>query len=263
MGIDRQTIDLINAGIDGELSAEEKAMLDERLAASDEARALCDELRDLCGSLDALPAEDVPDDVRPGVLARLSVSAVKAENEAGSRLGEIFAGLFGVPLVRYGMSFAAGVILTFTLISSDQVSRQAFDDVAGLVGTISGGSPVEGSATRQDGLELALNELAGSVSLSTAGSLMILDFDLASRDPVEIVARFDDRDIWFSGFAQQESEGTTVDSQTGRVTVRMSGQRRYAVFLQNAGQNAATVNLSFMSAGQVLHEGALRLPATE
>ena len=123
--------------------------------------------------------------------------------------------------------------------------------------------PLEGTATRQDNLELTLNDLAGSVSLSTAGSLMILDFDLASRNTVEIVARFDDRDIWFSGFAQQESEGTTVDAQTGRVTVRMSGQRRYAVFLQNAGQDAATVNLSFLSAGQVLHEGALELAATD
>ena len=263
MAIDQQTTDLINAEIDGDLSAADKALLDERLAESDEARALRDELRELCGSLDALPEEAVPGDIRPRILARVKSAPQKVNNKAGSGFGEIFAGLFGVPFVRYGMSFAAGVILTFTLISSDQGSRQTFDDVTGLVGTISGGAPLEGSITRKDNLELTHNELAGSVSLSTTGSLMILDFDLASKDTVEIVARFDDRDIWFSGFAQHESEGTTVASQTGRVTVRMSGQRRYAVFLRNAGQDAATVNLSFVSAGRVLHEGALRLPAAE
>ena len=263
MAIDQQIIDLINADIDGELSAADKTLLDEHLAGNEEARALHAELRELCVDLDQMPAEDIPADIRPLVLARVSAGQRKAADKAGGGLGEIFANLFGVPFVRYGMSFAAGVILTFTLISSDQVSRQAFDDVTGLVGTISGGAPLEGSATRKDNLELTLNDLAGSVSLNTIGSLMILDFDLASRSTVEIVARFDDRDIWFSGFAQQESEGTTVDAQTGRVTVRMSGQRRYAVFLQNAGQDAATVNLSFMSAGQVLHEGALRLAAPD
>ena len=261
MTIDRKIIELINADLDGEISADDRAALQARLATDEVARAHYDELRALLGELDELPRIDAPRDVRPAVMRRVDVPARRRETAGG--LGEIFANLFAVPFVRYGMSFAAGVILTFTLVSSDQLSRQAFDDVTGLVGTISGGATLGEGATRRDRLELALNDLAGSVSLSTAGTLMILEFDLASQNSVEIVARFDDRDIWFSGFAQQESEGTSVAAQTGSVTVRMAGQRRYAVFLQNAGQNAATVRLSFRSGNRVLHDADLRLGRAE
>ena len=261
MAIDQKYIDLINEDIDGEISGDDKALLDDFLATSDEGRELHEALSGLCGDLDGQAAVDVPADIRPAVLRR--VVPAPARDKRPSGFGDMLASLFGVPVIRYGMSFAAGVILTFTLISSDQFSRQAFNDVTGLVGTISDGAPLDASAIRRDDLELALNVLAGSVSLNTAGSLMILEFDLASRDAVDIVARFDNRDIWFSGFAQQESEGTSVAAQAGRVTVRMQGQRRYAVFLRNAGQNETTVNLSFSSAGQVLHEGQLRLPATD
>jgi len=115
-----------------------------------------------------------------------------------------------------------------------------------------------GGAAARDDLQLSLNELAGSVSLLSAGQLMILDFDLASTQPIEIVARFDNRDIWFNGFAQLQSTGTTVAAATGQVTVRMDGQRRYAVYLHNSGGTDATVSLDFYSSGALLHEGKLK-----
>ena len=61
-----------------------------------------------------------------------------------------------------------------------------------------------------DSIQLSLNEIAGSVQLNRSGSIMILDFDLASPGPIEIVASFADRDVWFNGFAQLESSGTTI-----------------------------------------------------
>jgi len=48
-----------------------------------------------------------------------------------------------------------------------------------------------------------------------------------------------------------------VAAQSGQVTVRMEGQRRYAVYLHNTGQNAGTVSLRFLSSGQLLYEGTL------
>lgn len=256
MAIEPKLSDLINAEIDGRISAEDQALLDQHLAENAEAKAFHDELTRLCGELDSMDEVTPPANLRQSVmeLARQSAQPVRKPARRGWQM--IFSGFLGITPVRYAMSFAAGVILTFVLVSSDQISRQAFDDVTGLVGTMSDSGSTN-DATVIDSMGLTLNELAGSVSLNKAGSLIILDFDLASQSPIEIVARFDDRDIWFNGFAQLESAGTSVAAETGRVTIRMEGQRRYAVYLHNTGRNTATVNLQFFSAGQLLHEGEM------
>jgi len=71
------------------------------------------------------------------------------------------------------------------------------------------------------------------------------------------VAAFADPDIWFNGFAQLESAGTSVAAENGRVTVHMEGQRRYALYLNNSGQEAASVNLRFYANGQLVYEDDL------
>ena len=254
MTIEQKYIDLINAEIDAEISAADQALLDAYIAQNADARALRDELRALSGELATMEAVTPPADLRQPVMRQVRTEAQRAITAGG--ISDMLAGLFAQPLVRYGMSFAGGVILTVTLIGSDQASRQAFDDVTSLVGTMSD-TETGGALSSEDSMTLTLNELAGSVSLRSAGPLMVLDFDLASENPVEIVATFNDRDIWFNGFAQLESQGTSVAAGTGSVTVRMEGQRRYAVYLHNASQDAATVSLRFIAAGETLHEGQL------
>ena len=254
MTTDQKYIDLMNAEIDGEISVEDQALLDAFVANDEAAQALREEFRGLGKTLDEVEMIAPPADLRRTIVDSIQPSGGAARKE-GSRLSDLLASLFGVPVVRYGLSFAAGVVLTFTLFSSDQASRQAFDNVTSLVGTMSD-TEIRGMVAR-DNMSLNLNDLAGSVNLSTSGPLMILDFDLTARNPVEIIATFSDRDIWFNGFAQLESQGTTVAAGTGRVTLRMDGQRRYAVYLHNTGLNAATVNIRFVAAGRILHEGNL------
>lgn len=256
MAIDPKWVDLVNAEIDGQISAENQALLNQHLAENAEARAFRIELAALCGDLDAMPDLDPPADLRQPALTLAGESAGAARKTAGRSWLVTFNEFLGLAPVRYAMSFAAGAVLSFVLVSSDQISRQAFDDVTGLVGTMSEPGVLTGTTT-VGSMGLTLNELAGSVSMNRSGQLLILDFDLAAKGPVEIVALFNDRDIWFNGFAQLESTGTSVAAQTGRVTIRMEGQRRYAVYLHSTGRNAATVKLQFFSAGKLLHEGEL------
>ncbi len=261
MAIDSRYVDLINAEIDGQISAEDQVVLDQHLAENAEARALHEELTLLCGELDAMEEVAPPSDLRqpaldgPG-MAGPAARSIKPPIKLGwqTALNEFL----GIAAVRYAMSFAFGFIFALTFISSDKISRHAFDDVTGLVGTMSDREAASDTALEDD-MWLDLNELAGSVSLDSSESLMILNFDLASQDPVEIVAQFDDRNIWFNGFAQLESAGTSVAAQNGKVTVRMEGQGRYAVYLHYSGRDAATVSLSFFASGQLLHEGDLVL----
>ena len=167
--------------------------------------------------------------------------------------------LLATPALKYAATFAAGVFLALSIVNSSQLSNQAFDDVTGLVGTVA--DPVHANLEGS----IALNEpdIAGTVSLRSAGSLLILDFDLVSTDHIEIEATYTDRTIWFNGFAQLESDDTTVSAETGRVRLGMEGKRRYAVYLHNQGGRETTVSLSFMVDGNVVHQSKLDYSPSE
>jgi hypothetical protein len=95
------------------------------------------------------------------------------------------------------------------------------------------------------------------VTLRSQGPLLIVDFDLSARQPVEIVAGYSDKSIWFNGFAQLESTGTSIAAESGAVILKMDGTRRYAVFLNNPGLRPAKIDLQFTADDQVIHEAQL------
>ena len=247
MAIEQKFQDLINADIDGEISADERAELQAFLADSPEGRALHERLSSLCHALD-----DVDEESPPVHLRHVIMNSIPKPPAPESSPG-FFKALLGVPALHYALSFAAGVFLTMSIISSDQVSNQAFDDVTGLVGTVA--DPV--NATLASSISVDELDVAGVVSLRSTGSLMILDFDLVSKNPIEVEADYKDPSIWFNGFAQLHSEGTSVSAESGRVRLGMVGKRRYAVYLHNQGNREATVNLRFLANGEVVHEASL------
>ena len=150
-----------------------------------------------------------------------------------------------------GLQFS--VFLAMSIVNTGQVSNQAFDNVTGLVGTVA--EPID--ATLASSVSVDELDVAGIVSLRSAGSLLILDFDLVAKKHIEVEADYSDPGIWFNGFAQLPSEGTTVSAGPGRVRLGMAGKRRYAVYLHNQGGRDATVKLRFLADGQVVHETSL------
>lgn len=166
--------------------------------------------------------------------------------------------LFATPALGYAATFAAGVVLTMSLMNSGQISIRAFDDVTGLVGTVS--DPID--TDRAGAVAIDEPAVAGTVVLRSTGNMLILDFDLVARQPIEIEAEYTDKTIWFNGFAQLESSGTTISAETGRIRLGMDGKRRYAVYLHNAGSRGTTVKLRFRADGKVVHEASLDYATT-
>jgi hypothetical protein len=253
MAIEQKYTDLINAAIDGEISNEEKAELEAFLASSADGRTLHDELASLCGTLDKLEAEAPPVHLGHAIMNALPPTR-KPESSPG-----FLPALLGMPAFKYAFTFAAGVILALTIVDSGKISNRAFDNVTGLVGTIA--DPID--ATLASAVSVDELDVAGIVALRSAGSLMILDFDLVSKDHIEIEAGYSDPSIWFNGFAQLESDDTTVAAAPGRVRLGMKGKRRYAVFLHNQGEHETTVNLRFLANGEVVHEASLEFRPTD
>ena len=248
MAIDQRYFELIQADIDGEIDEGEKSELDAFLAESEEGRAVYEELEALCRSLDGIEIMEPPAHIRHVLM---NVAPVKAP--PGPRRTMIRRAFGGRALGYVGM-FAAGVALTLALVDSGQISRSAFDDVTGLVGTIADSEfvvPEHGTITVDESV------VAGTVTLRSTGPILIVDFDLSARQPVEILAGYSDKSIWFNGFAQLESSGTSIAAEAGSVTLQMDGKRRYAVYLNNPGQRPATISLQFMAGGEMIHEAQL------
>ena len=246
MAIDPKYVELINADIDGEISSAEKAELEAFLADSPEAQALHATLLALNVSLDSLPGLNSPPHLKHTIMASITQPKPSRQSENANSV----RGLFAAPALKYAATFAAGAILTLSLVSSDRASQRAFDDVTGLVGTIA--DPVPGGPGVHTA-QISQKEVAGTVTLRSSGPILIVDFDLVSSGPVDIVASYSDQTIWFNGFAQLESPGASISAESGRVTMHIDGKRRYAVFLHNAGDRDITINLQFMLNGEAVY----------
>lgn len=257
MPIEQNVLELINADVDGEISDAEREKLRSYLQSNPEAQQLHTEISGLCQSLDAVEELEPPPHLRHLILDSLKKSS-RQEQPATS----FWKSFLVAPPLHYASMFAAGSLVTFLIVSSNQISDHAFDDVTDLVGTISADIESDG-ATPSSVINLTDQALAGTVKAHRAGPIMVIDFDLTSVEPVEIIAEFTDRDVWFNGFAQLESDGTSVAAETGRVSMHMTGKRRYAMYLHNAGGDAATINLRFLAAGEVIHEDILRLGGSD
>ena len=252
MAIDEKYRELINADIDGEIQPDEKAELEAFLAKSEAGRALQKELRELCATLDADDLLDAPQQIRHGVMNSISKPRPEAESPG------FFRSLFAVPAMRYAATFAAGVVMTVSIVDSGQIQQGAFNDVTGLVGTISDSDDM---APGIDSMVIHKSDVAGTVTLRNADPLLIIDFDLSTKGPVDIVATFDDKTVWFNGFAQLESTGTSVSADDGQIKVQVEGKRRYAVYLHNSESHNLLINIEFLSNGEAVHEAILEYQA--
>ncbi|MDH4049194.1 MAG: hypothetical protein OEW68_15150 [Gammaproteobacteria bacterium] len=246
MTIDQKIVELINADIDGVISVADKGELDAVLATNSEARLYHAELSRLCKDMDSAQAIEPPPHLKHLILA---LAKPKRRNARAAA-----SWLMSIPALRLSAAFAAGVALTLTFVSSDNLSKSAFDDVTGLVGTISESA---GESSGKPSIQVSRADITGKIAAHRSGRIVVIDFDLVSRGPVDIIANFADRNIWFNGFAQLESAGTSVAAEPGRVTLRMDGKRRYALYLHDAGSRDATVDLQFVSSGTIVHEAQL------
>jgi hypothetical protein len=251
MAIDEKYIALINADIDGDIQPDEKTELEEFLAKSEAGRALREELRSLCSALDAADMLDPPPHLKHVVMN--SLPGPKTQTSPVTESPGFWRALLAVPALRYTATFAAGVIMAVAIVDSGQVQQSAFNEVTGLVGTMSDASDIAPVASTV----IHKAEVAGTITLRRADPILIIDFDLSTNGPIDIVATYNDKSVWFNGFAQLESTGTSVSAEGGQIRIQVDGKRRYAVYLHNSNSRKLSIKLQFFSNGEPVHQAVL------
>jgi anti-sigma factor RsiW len=128
-GHNDNTLELINAEVDGVITGAQRAELNRLLLADPAIRSLRDEAMQLCGALDSMPREDLPAGLHDAIVTGLPVAPAPGRTLRPRRT------LANLPLLRYAAAFAGGLLvsaLAFQLGKFDTV-QLGQDELAGTI----------------------------------------------------------------------------------------------------------------------------------
>ena len=248
--INERIIELINAGIDGELNEADAAELQEALAKSPEARSLQTDMQALTTLISDLPPRQPPDNLRRRILEKVNLPARRNWTFRHLKLPE-FAG--------YGLAVAAGLVMIVGIYQFGPRNATP-EDISRMTGTISTQKPA-GEMALLDNFSLESDAVSGSVSLQSRGDEFIVDFDLNSSTAVDVLVKFTDQGLQFSGIEQIEGELATAEVSEGSVWLSTTGNQQFGVHLKRLDNSSAgdpvSLTTEFFSTGARVHQGIL------
>ncbi len=254
--IDQRVRDLLNGGIDGELSVTEQEDLDKLLDSSDEIRALNEELRSFTRLLDDLPELEPPQYLQETIekQIRLPVQAKRHVEKQG-----FWGAWLPAHWLRTSFALTAGAILTIGVyeMGSEPITEY---DARNLTGTV-----VKNPATDQgellDSIHVATSTLNGLVELRNKNGLFTLDVQLDSNGPSEMQVNFAGQGLTFEGIIRMQDREDVVSVTAGSVNIASSGVQRYVLKLRrmSTAQQALPLELKFFANNTLVHEASLSM----
>ena len=222
--------DLIQADLDGELSATERAELARLLLRDPEAMRMHHEFRMTDKLLREIPGAEPPPELRAAILAAPALSA--RPDDPGRRR-------FGLPRYRIAAAVLGGMLIVGIGFLLLDVHAPATD----LQGSLAAAAPQDDWSIRADGVEV-------DASLRRDDQRLSLGLDVSSAIPCELIAHFDPAKTTFVG----NSGAVQPVAANDRVRVPLAtGSRVFA--LEFAG--AAPIRLQLRAGGRLLAEERL------
>jgi len=244
--LDNHSIELINAGVDGELSAEQLEELDTLLNSSPEARELHGEMLRLSNFLDALPDLPPPPELKHQILGKIKMPG----NSARFSLRGLFASF--QPLAT-ATAFAAGLMVAigFYEMAPHQFSTGDLDKMVGTAVENQQAGKAAFSGRQQGQLVLDEEWISGTVSLQETKGLYVLNFNLDSSAGVEVGLALNEAGLAFAGIAQEPGQHGSVNEEFkvsgGTLRVGNQGRQSFVIFLRTTAQKDSSkeINIEF------------------
>lgn len=251
--LNERTVELIQAGIDGELDQGEQTELQAALDESAEARQFQADMARIDQLIASLPEVEPP----RGLTRRILDTIHLPSKRRFAGVSAWFDRSWFAP-ASYGLAVAAGVLVAVGVV---QVAPQGQGDMSQLVGTMVRGD-TDAPQTAAGELNIDLTQLQGQVTLKATDEAVALEFDLRSPENVEISVETRGSGLEFGGFARQdESEGLENIEVSGKaVTVSNRGDHQFVVFLRR-GEGSVTgdtgIDIAVSQGGSVVYRGKL------
>lgn len=219
---DPRLLELINAEIDGELDAQQRAELARSLLADPNARARREELRQLCAALDQLEEVEPPSQLRENILAALPQSKPQRSWPPPTRW-------------RYAALVAGILAGGLVVLEVSKGPQSATTDAAGTMAA-------PGTPTTLDTVRLSDGPVSGRASLYRDRAGLGLELDLAASAPVDVLVTGDGQSLRVKALGGQGKPA----------------QRPTRVHLTGPGWESHDLVLSFLIAGHPVGSATLR-----
>ena len=258
--IDQRTLDLINGGIDAELSTAEQEDLVSLLAGSSEARKINDELHSIADIIEAVPEVEPPQYLQDSIERQIRLPVQSAAPAAKQGF---FGNWLAANWLRTGFALAAGVVLTVGVyeMGSGPISEQ---DATKLVGTVVK-NQVAGQGVLLDRINISNDGLNALVEVHEKDGLFTLDVQINSDGPTEVVVDFAGRGFDFEGITRKQNRNGAVVVEGGSVNVASSGEQSYTLSLRrntdSLEQKFTPLALGIFSENVLIHEAELKVSA--
>lgn len=248
------TLNLINAGIDGELTPAEQQELDAILADSAEARTTMAEFQKLAALLEA-----EPDKVPPSDLSQRILDELKPPQQAAFSLSDLFSPFRPATA---GLAFAVGLLAAVGVYELG--SNTPVMDSEHMVGTMIA-NPAAVEWIELDTIKVDEAGLSGAFALRAGEDYLVIDIDLESAGETGIEIDLEDAGLEFGGItltrSGQEQNKGTYEFSGGALRVLNQGRGAFSVLLpveakKKAGGREIRIELS--SEGKRVYSGVLR-----
>jgi len=254
--VDQRTQDLINASVDGEISAIEQDELDRLLLSSDGAREFDRDLRSVTSLLDDLPEIEPPAYLHNAIerQVRLPVDGAAQNKPAG------WLAWLESSRLRMGLAMAAGVVLTVSVyeMGSRPVS---VDDTRTMTGTIVKHGKTGGQGEVLDSIRFGSGPLNGLVELRNADDLFTVDVQLDAGTPVDVVMDYSGSGLDFEGASNVSDSENAISYGDGKIRLASNGKEHFTVKLRRAqdAQSGGPVELGFYAGDRLLEKTELNI----
>jgi hypothetical protein len=232
---DERNLELVSAGVDGELNGDEQIELDMLLESSAEARELKSELEELDSLLKRVPDIEPPSSLHAQIMAQVEQQPVESKPSARSWWHDLIPGAG----LRYALATGAGALITLIIVGGVPPVPSTID-YSDLVGTMSPGADV-GSTDILDSFAFRQEGLEGLIQLRVTGGVAFLDIQANTEQPLDI----------------------SIDpGDAGQVVqVQALGQQRLMILLHRDDDTIhsgeARITLEISSEGKLLEQGEL------
>jgi hypothetical protein len=256
--IDQRALDLINGGLDGELSSGELTELEQLLGESESVHELNADLKSLTGLLDNLPELNPPQYLQESIERQIRLPAQLDQHDEKR-------GFFDTWLpshwMRTGFALTLGAVLTVSVYEMGSKPMTA-EDIRNLSGTVVG-APLDSQGELIDSIDISSVSVTGNVELRNASDLFTLDVQLNSDVPTQLVVDFAGRGLDFTGVTRMQDGQDTVSITDGTVNIETSGEQRYTMsFRMNTSfqeQTTTPLKLDFFANQLLIHEAQLSI----
>ena len=253
---DERTLEMVSAAADGELNASERAELEQLLEISAEAREFQTDLAEMDSLLGKVPAIEPPDSLHLQIVNSVTLPQKKADT---SLLGWLRPPQF-MPVLRYGLAAAAGLLLAASFYESQSLfpSNDDFDDLVGTMAPVR----VVAEADIIDTFDFRSDGLESLVQLQRRDNDIYLDIQIDADATLNIAVDMSSTGVRPGALAQLDHslESIVVEDQT--LHLRATGQRRLTVLLRRVDDapiaEEAKITLEFSSDGRLLEQGSLQ-----